>query len=389
MSRPVYLDHHATTPLDPRVLEAMRPYWREEFGNPHSVDHVYGWDAEDAVADARRAIAALIGARPAEIVFTSGATEANNLALKGLAAHLRAEGRTHLIVSAIEHPSVGAPAERLEAEGFALTRLAVPASGRLAPEALAAALRPQTGLVSVQWANHEIGTVQPIAELATLCAARGIAFHSDAAQALGTIAVDVAATPLALLSLSAHKLYGPKGIGALYVARPWAGRLTALIEGGGQERGLRAGTLPVPLCVGFGAACRIAAIERAAEAARIAALRARLLAALSAALPGFIVQGDPVHHLPGNLHLRLPGVAAADLIAAVRAEVALSAGAACASAKRAASPILRAIGLDESAAGECVRIGIGRFTTAAEIDRAAAALGAAATRLARAFCPGG
>lgn len=388
MNRPVYLDHHATTPLDPRVIDAMRPYWREDFGNPHSIDHVYGWDAEDAIAAARREVAALIGAQPSEIVFTSGATEANNLALKGLAPDLRAQGRTHLIVSAIEHPSVSAPAERLAAEGFALTRLAVPASGRLAPEALAAALQPQTGLVSVQWANHEIGTVQPIAELAALCAARGIAFHSDAAQALGKVAVDVASAPVALLSLSAHKLYGPKGIGALHVAKPWAGRLTPLIEGGGQERGLRAGTLPVPLCVGFGVACRIASAEREAEATRLGALRARLLRLLSAAMSGLIVQGDPVHHLPGNLHLRVPGMAAADLIAATRAEVALSAGAACASARRVPSPVLRAIGLDEKAGGECIRIGLGRFTTEAEIDRAATSLSAAATRLVRAHGPG-
>lgn len=383
MSRPVYLDHHATTPLDPRVMEAMRPFWREQFGNPHSVDHVYGWDAEDAVASARREIAALIGARPSEIVFTSGATEANNLALKGLAPDLRARGRTHLVVSAIEHPSVSAPAERLAAEGFALTRLAVPPSGRLSPEDLAAALRPETGLVSVQWANHEIGTVQPVAEMAALCAARGIAFHSDAAQALGKVAIDVGSAPFASLSLSAHKLHGPKGIGALYVAKPWAGRLTPVIEGGGQENGLRAGTLPVPLCVGFGAACRLSGAEREAEAARLAGLRARLLAALRAAWPELTVQGDPVHRLPGNLHLRFPGLAAAELIAALRAEVALSAGAACASARRVPSPVLRAIGLDERAAGECLRIGLGRFTTAAEIDRAAAALSGAAARLAQ------
>jgi cysteine desulfurase len=374
---PIYLDHHATTPTDPRVLEAMLPWFGERFGNPHSVDHEWGWQAEEAVETARRQVAALVGAEPAEIIFTSGATEANNLALigmvpalRGLAAAMGAR-RPHVIASPLEHPCVAACLKVLEEAGFSVTVLPVGSSGVIDPAVLQRALTPQTVLVSVIAASHEIGTVQPLKELAALCWDAGAVLHSDAAQAAGKVRFDAATVNLA--TLSAHKIYGPKGIGAL-VARGTVRRLLRpILHGGGQEGGLRSGTVPVPLAVGFGAAAALAAQNLAAEGRRLTALRARLLAGLYAAGLDFAVNGDLDRRLPGNLSLRFAGLDAETLIARLRGRLALSAGAACASAERVPSPALMALGLDPAAALATIRIGLGRMTTEAEIDAAVAA----------------
>lgn len=379
MTRPIFLDHHSTTPLDPRVFERMRPYFLEAFGNPHSADHAYGWEAEAAVEAARRHVAALIGARPGEIVFTSGATEANNLALRGAAARLPS-ARRHIVTSAIEHPCVAAVCDHLEARGFAVTRVAANRQGLVEPEAVAAALTPETGLVSIMAANHEIGTIQPIAAIGALTRPRGILFHTDAAQAAGKIPLDVGAANIDLMSLSAHKMDGPKGIGALYVRRGVP--LEPLFAGGGQEGGLRSGTLPAPLVVGFGEAARIARDEMGENARRIMGLRARLLGRLEDAVPNVKVNGSLADRLPHNLDLMLPGITAVDLIHRLKDVVAISAGSACASATLEPSPVLRAIGLSEAEALASIRIGLGRGTTAADVDTAAAAIGDAWATLA-------
>ncbi|MEJ1158052.1 cysteine desulfurase family protein [Prosthecomicrobium sp. N25] len=371
MTRPLFLDHHSTTPLDPRAFEAMRPFFEAAFGNPHSADHAYGWEAEAAVEAARRDVAALIGARPGEIVFTSGATESNNLAIRGAAARLP-EGRRHLVASAIEHPCVAAVMDLLEGRGFPVTRVMPDRDGIVSAEAVAAAIRPETGLVSVMAANHEIGTLQPIGDIGAVTRPRGIVFHSDAAQAAGKVPLAVEPAGVDLLSLSAHKMYGPKGIGALYVRRGVG--LEPLFAGGGQERGLRSGTVPAPLAVGFGAAARIARAEMAEEADRLRGLRDRLLDRLSAAIPGVAVNGSLTARLPHNLDLRLPGVVAVDLIHALKDRVAISAGSACASASLEPSPVLRAIGLSDEEALASIRIGLGRWTSAEDVDRAAAAI---------------
>jgi cysteine desulfurase len=359
---PVYLDHHATTPLDPRVLDAMLPYFTERFGNPHSAQHAHGWTAEAAIEAARTEVAALIGALPEDIVFTSGATEANNLAIRG-AAH--STGRRHLLTCATEHPCVLETCRALGREGFAITELPVRADGLLDLDQLSAALRPDTALVSIMTANHEIGVLQPIAAIAKLCQERGILLHTDAAQAAGRTALDVAVLGVDLMSLSAHKLYGPKGIGALYVRRGL--RIAPLFAGGGQERGLRPGTLPTPLCVGFGKACALAQEQLAAEAARVRDLRDRLYEGLRQALPEIRLNGAAEPRLPNNLNLCLPGIDGEDLLAGLP-ELALSTGAACASATQEPSAVLRALGLSDEAIAGSIRIGLGRTTTAAEIE---------------------
>jgi cysteine desulfurase len=372
---PVYLDHHATTPLDPQVLDAMLPYFTERFGNPHSAQHAYGWTAEAAIERARAEVAALIGVLPEDIVFTSGATEANNLAIRG-AAH--ATDRRHVLTCATEHPCVLESCRALAHEGFEITELPVRADGLLDRDRLSAALRPNTALVSIMTANHEIGVLQPISEIAKLCQERGILLHTDAAQAAGRIALDVAVLGVDLMSLSAHKLYGPKGIGALYVRR--GVRLAPLFAGGGQERGLRPGTLPTPLCVGFGKACALAQEELAAEAARVRALRDRLYEGLRVALPDIRRNGAAAPRLPNNLNLCLPGIDAEDLLAALP-ELALATGAACASATQEPSAVLRALGLSDEAIAGSIRIGLGRTTTAKEVEFALDRLIAAARRL--------
>jgi cysteine desulfurase len=376
-ARPVYLDYQATTPTDPRVLEAMLPWFTEKFGNPHSTSHGFGREAADAVEAARAEVAALIGADAREIVFTSGATEANNLALKGAARFRRQhEGRDHVVTLATEHKCVLESARALEAEGFSVTYLPVEADGLVRPESLEAALTERTALVSVMAAHNEIGVLQPVAALAERAHARGAWFHSDAAQAAGKIPLDVASMGIDLLSISGHKLYGPKGVGALYVRRRPRVRLLPLIDGGGQERGMRSGTLPTPLCIGLGRACALAAAEMEAEAARLRVLRDRLLAGLSRKVPDLRVNGSMAQRLAGNLNLGFPGLDAVELLAACEG-VALSTGSACSSAEVEPSYVLRALGVDEATAKGAVRLALGRFTTQADIDYAVDALAAA------------
>ena len=372
MSLPVYLDHHATTPVDPRVLDQMLPWFTEQFGKPHSVDHAYGWSAEEAVEAARSEVAALIEADPREIIFTSGATEANNLAIRGLAPALAAAGRTEIIASPLEHPCVMACLEALVADGFSIHFLKVGSAGVVNPAEVARRIGPATGLVTVMAANHEIGTVQPIDEIGRLTRAAGALFHVDAAQAAGKIPLAMA--EIDLMTLSAHKLYGPKGIGALALRRTVRPLMKPLILGGGQEQGLRSGTVPVPLAVGFGAAAALAMAERGGEAVRLAQLRDRLLDRLRAAGLDLHLHGDPARRLTGNINFRIGTLDAEAIIQHVRDRVALSTGAACASAERTPSAVLRAIGLTEAQALGALRIGLGRGTSEADIELAATAL---------------
>ena len=380
-NRPIYLDNQATTPCDPRVVAAMLPYFSEAFGNPHSVEHALGREAEAAVARARAEVAALIGATPREIVFTSGATESNNLAIKGAArfAARMENPRRRLITLATEHKCVLQATADLAEDGFEPVFLPVRPDGRLDPEALRMALATPTLLVSVMAANNETGVLQDITALAALAHQAGALFHTDAAQAVGKIPIDVTAQGIDLLSISGHKLYGPKGVGALYVRHRPRVRLAPLISGGGQERGLRSGTLPAPLIVGFGEACRLAGAEMAAEAERLAGLRERLLARLSDAIPGISVNGSREHRLAGNLNLAFPAARAETLLADLP-DLCLSTGSACSSAAVEPSYVLGAMGVPAEVAARSLRIGIGRFTSAAEIDLAAAMLIAAHAR---------
>jgi cysteine desulfurase len=382
---PIYLDNQSSTRVDPRVLEAMLPYFTEQFGNPHSASHAYGRVAEAAIEGARSEIAALIHADPREIVFTSGATESNNLAIKGAAHFARAHpqagtSRDHIVTLTTEHKCVLESCLQLEREGFRVTWLPVEPNGLVSLAALEAALSGSTLLVSVMAAHNEIGVIQPLAEIGALCRAKGVLFHSDAAQAFGKIPLDVEMMKIDLLSISGHKIYGPKGVGALYVRRRPRVRLLPLIEGGGQERGLRSGTLPTPLCVGLGRAAAIAADEMGDEAARLRRLRDRLWTDLARRVPGLRLNGDAEHRLPGSLNFGLPGIAALQLIEACPG-IAISTGSACTSASVEPSYVLRALGLSEAEANSGIRIGLGRFTTAAEVDFAIDALSAAAARL--------
>ena len=378
-ARPIYLDYQATTPCDPRVVEAMLPFFTERFGNPHSVHPDYGGQAEAAVETARAQVAALIGAEPREIVFTSGATEANNLAIKGVARFHR-ERRGHLVSCTTEHKCVIEAVRRLEREGTRVTRLAVGADGLIDLAELEAAVTEETALVTIMAVNNEIGVIQPLAEIGALCRARGALFHSDAAQAVGKIPLDVAAMKIDLLSISGHKVYGPMGVGALYVRRRPRVRLEPLFDGGGQERGLRSGTLPLPLCVGLGATCAIAKAEMAEESERLGRLQRRLHEGITARLSGVQVNGDPERRIPGNLNLSFAGVDGEALIAAMPG-IAVSTGSACTSASVEPSYVLRALGIGDDLAGASIRIGFGRFTTEAEIDTAIETIAAAVTRL--------
>ncbi|HZB92278.1 MAG TPA: aminotransferase class V-fold PLP-dependent enzyme [Stellaceae bacterium] len=379
---PIYLDYQSTTPVDRRVLAEMLPWFTEKFGNPHSVTHAYGREAEAAVEEARAQVAALIGAEPREIIFTSGATESNNLAIKGAARFHRAQGRDHVVTVATEHKCVLESARAMAREGCRVTVLPVDAKGFVDLARLAAAIDERTAIVSVMAANNEIGVLQPVAEIGALCRARGALFHSDAAQAVGKVPVDVEAMQIDLMSISGHKVYGPKGIGALYVRRRPRARIEPLVDGGAQERGLRSGTLPTPLCIGLGAAARLAREEMADEAARLLALRWRFLSGLKTRLPEVQLNGDAERRLPGNLNLSFPGVPALALMEACPG-LALSTGSACTAAAVEPSYVLRALGLEEALAGAALRIGLGRYTTEAEVDFAVDALAAAARRLAR------
>ena len=381
---PIYLDNQATTRVDPRVLEAMLPYFTEHFGNPHSTSHVYGHVAADAVEQARGEIAGLIHADPREIVFTSGATEANNLAIKGVAHFARAHPtgtrvHDHIVTLTTEHKCVLESCAELEREGFAVTYVPVESNGLVALDRLEAALTEHTLLVSVLAAHNEIGVIQPLAEIGALCRSRGMMFHTDAAQAAGKIPLDVEAMRIDLMSISGHKIYGPKGVGVLYVRRRPRARLLPLIDGGGQERGLRSGTLPTPLCVGLGRAAQIAAEEMAEEETRLRRLHHRLLQGLARRVPGLALNGDAEHRLPGNLNLSFPGIEAPALIEACPT-IAISTGSACTSSEIEPSYVLRALGLPDAVANSAIRIGLGRFNTAAEVDFAVDALAAAAAR---------
>ena len=381
-NRPIYLDCHATTPVDPRVLAAMRPWWEENFANPGSVEHAMGRAAEEAVEQARGHVAELIGADPKEIVLTSGATESNNIAVKGAARFAAAQGRARrrIVTVATEHKCVLESVASLADEGFEPVILPVDANGLLDPDTLRAAVDDRTLLVSVMAVNNETGVIQDLAAIGTIAKEAGALFHTDAAQAAGRIPLDVEAIRADLLSLSGHKVYGPKGIGALYVRRRPRVRLLPLFSGGGQERGLRSGTLPAPLVVGFGEACRIAAIEGMLDAGRIAGQRDRFLAALAAAVPGVAVNAPDAPKVAGNVNIAFPGGASAQDIMAAAPMVCVSTGSACSSAEVEPSYVLRAIGLDEARARATLRIGIGRFTSPADVDQAAALLAEAWSR---------
>lgn len=368
MGKTVYMDHHATTPVDPRVLEHMLPYFSEKFGNAASRTHRFGWDAEAAVESARDSVAKLLGARPREIVFTSGATESDNLAIKGVVEWYRDRG-DGVITAATEHRAVLDTCRALERAGRArVTVLPVDRHGLVDPDDLRRAIDERTVLVSIMHANNEIGTIAPIEEYAAICRERGVLFHTDATQSVGRIPIDVEAMGVDLLSCSAHKIYGPKGCGALYVrGREPRVRLVPLIHGGGHERGLRSGTLNVPAIVGFGAACEIAAAEMEVEQRRLAALRDRLYAGILDRLEGVRLNGHPDKRLAGNLHLTFEGVEGESLLMALD-DVAVSSGSACTSATLEPSHVLRAIGVPEDEAHGSVRFGLGRFNTEEEVD---------------------
>lgn len=380
MRIPVYLDYLATTPVDPRVAARMAQCLTIDgiFGNPSSRTHVYGWRAEEAVEVARGEVADLIGADPREIVWTSGATEASNLALKGVALCGR-RTRGHIVTSAIEHSAVLDTCRYLESCGFELSLVKPDAGGIVRPEALVALLRDDTFLVSVMHVNNELGTINDIAALGAVCRERGIVFHVDAAQSVGKLPIDVRKLPVDLLALSAHKMYGPKGVGALYVRRQSELRLETQIHGGGQERGMRSGTLATHQLAGMGEAARIARGEMDSDAARIGALREALWDAI-ADLDGIGQNGDPQHRLPGVLNLHFAGIEGESLMSAMK-DIAVSSGSACASASMEPSRVLRAIGLSDELALSSLRFSIGRFTAADEIALAADTVRRACTRL--------
>jgi cysteine desulfurase len=368
MKLPIFLDNHSTTPMDPRVLDAMLPYFVDKFGNAASRNHAFGWEAEEAVEQARKQIAKLIKADPKEIVFTSGATESDNLALKGVLEMYREKG-THIITSATEHRAVLDTAKSLEAKGLAtVTYLQVDKHGMVNPEDVRNAITDKTILISVMLANNEIGTINPIQEIGTIAKAKGILLHCDATQGVGKIPVDVQAMGIDLMSFSAHKMYGPKGIGALYVRKknPRV-RLVAQMDGGGHERGMRSGTLPVPLIVGFGKACELCEQEMAKEAARLTAMRNRLEAAIMAGLGESYLNGHPINRLPGNLNISFAYVEGESLLMGMK-DIALSSGSACTSATLEPSYVLRALGVGVELAHSSIRFGLGRFNTEEEID---------------------
>jgi len=366
-SKPIYLDYAATTPVDPRVAQTMVPYLYEQFGNPASRSHAYGWAAEEAVEIARERVAALIGADPREIVWTSGATESNNLAIKGAAQFHQGKGR-HLITVKTEHKAVLDTMRELERAGFEVTYLDVQPDGMLSLDALKAALRADTILVSVMYVNNEIGVIQDIPAIGALCRERGILLHVDAAQATGKIAIDLSALPVDLMSLSAHKTYGPKGIGALYVRRKPRVRIEAQMHGGGHERGMRSGTLATHQIVGMGEAYRLAKEHMASENERIRTLRDRLLAGLQS-IPEACVNGHLEQRVPHNLNISFQFVEGESLLMGMKG-IAVSSGSACTSASLEPSYVLRALGLSDEVAHSSIRFSVGRFSTEADIDAA-------------------
>lgn len=370
MKFPIFLDNHSTTPMDPRVLEAMLPYFIEKFGNAASRNHAFGWEAEEAVDTARKQIARLIKADPKEIVFTSGATESDNLALKGVLEMYKEKGN-HIITATTEHRAVLDTAKSLEAKGLAtVTYLSVDKQGTVNPQDVRNAITDKTVLISVMLANNEIGTINPVQEIGKIAKEKGVLFHCDATQGIGKIPVDVQAMGIDLMSFSAHKLYGPKGIGALYVRKknPRV-RIAAQMDGGGHERGMRSGTLAVPLIVGFGKACELCEQEMPAESARLAKMRDRLQTGIMAALEETYLNGHPTNRLPGNLNISFAYVEGESLLMGMK-EIALSSGSACTSATLEPSYVLRALGVGTELAHSSIRFGIGRFNTDEEIDYA-------------------
>ena len=364
---PIYMDNHATTPVDPRVLEAMMPYFTDKFGNAASRNHSFGWSAEEAVENARQQVATLIGATAKEIIFTSGATESDNLMIKGVAEMYRENGN-HIITQAIEHKAVLDTCKNLEKHGFEVTYLPVQRDGRVDPEHVRKAIRPTTILISIMYANNEIGVINPIAEIGKLAKEHGIVFAVDGVQAVGKIPVDVQKDNIDLLAISAHKIYGPKGVGALYVRRrnPRV-QLSAIIDGGGHERGMRSGTLNVPGIVGLGKACELCHQEMATEGERLRGLRDRLRAGLEAKLDEVFINGSIEHRLPNNLNMSFAYVEGESLLMGIN-DVAVSSGSACTSATLEPSYVLKALGVGEDLAHTSIRFGLGRFTTQEEVD---------------------
>ena len=377
---PVYMDYHATTPVDPRVLESMLPFFTDRFGNAASRQHAFGWEAEEAVEKARRQVAGLIGATAKEIVFTSGATESDNLAIKGVAAMYRGKGN-HIITAATEHKAVLDPCRRLEQDGYRVTWLPVQQDGRIRLDELSAAISGETILITIMAANNEIGVIQPIAEIGAMAKARGVLFHTDAVQMAGKVPFDVNDANVDLASLSAHKMYGPKGVGALYVRRRNPRVLLApIIDGGGHERGLRSGTLNVPGIAGFGRAAEVCGLEMAAEGARLRQLRDRLNERLHAALDDIRVNGSMEHRLPHNLNVSFAYVEGEALLMGIN-DVAVSSGSACTSASREPSHVLKALGAGDDLAHSSIRFGLGRWTTEEEVDYVADKITQVVTRL--------
>jgi cysteine desulfurase len=367
MKFPIYMDNNSTTRVDPRVVDAMLPYFTEKFGNAASRTHAFGWEAESAVDEAREQIASLIGATEKEIIFTSGATESNNLALKGVAAMYKKKGN-HIVTLPTEHKCVLDTCKRLEREGCQVTYLEVDLDGRVTPEQIRNAITDKTILVSVMFANNEIGTIQPIAEIGKVCKEKGVLFHTDAVQAAGKVPVDVQAMGIDLLSMTAHKMYGPKGIGALYVRKkdPRV-RLEPMIDGGGHERGMRSGTLPVPLIIGFGEAARIATKEMPEESQKTFALRERLRMGIMEQLPESYLNGHATERLPGNANISFAYVEGEGLMMGIK-DVAVSSGSACTSASLEPSYVLRSLGVGDELAHSSIRFGLGRFNTEEEVD---------------------
>lgn len=376
----IYLDYQATTPCDPRVVEAALPYLTEHFGNPHSRNHIYGWEAEAAVESARTKVAALINANPKEIIFTSGATESNNLAIKGAAQFYKTKGKNHIITCVTEHKCVLDACRHLEQDGFEVTYLPVQKDGLIDLNVLKAAIKPTTVLVSVMAVNNEIGVIQPLDAIGEICRENGVFFHTDAAQAVGKISLDVEAMKIDMLSISGHKLYAPKGVGALYVRKRPRVRLTAQINGGGQERGMRSGTLSPFLCVGLGAACEIAQNEMEFENARITKLKDHFWNKLKNALPEIYLNGHEKQRIPGNLNISFAYVEGEGLMMGIK-NLCLSSGSACTSASLEPSYVLYALGVEDEMAHTSLRIGIGRFTTEEELDIAANSIISSVNRL--------
>ena len=364
--RPIFLDYQSTTPVDARVLEAMIPFFTQVYGNPHSVEHALGLEAYAVVERSKETLGQVVGAAKDDIVLTSGATEANNLALRGL---IPLKKKSHFVSCAIEHRSITGTLAALEREGHRVTLLGVNAEGRVDLDQLEAAIGPTTMLVSIQAVNSEIGTVQALGDIGRICRARSVPFHTDAAQGYGRIDLNVERDQIDLMSFSAHKIYGPKGIGALYVAPTLKGKLRAQITGGEQQGGLRAGTIPTPLAVGFGVAAQLMQAEGPTERERLTALRDRLLAGLQEVIPDIFVNGSWDHRVAGNLNIGLPGIDADCLLLALRG-LALSTGSACSAGTLGSSKILQAVGLSHAMAAESFRVGMGRMTTAADVEAA-------------------